>query len=103
MVMSAATNPWIQQRDLQVVESVNVEVGTPSQGGPIRIDIKKNGASIFAAGYVEIPAGETSLRTSELVSSPLTVAKDDRLQPDVVAVGSEFPGCNVRVDVVLRG
>lgn len=103
MVMNAATNAWVQQRDLQVVESVNVEVGTPSQGGPIRIDIKKNGASIFADGYVEIPAGETSVRTSNLAQTPTVVEKDDQLQPDVVAVGSEFPGCNVRVDVVLRG
>lgn len=102
-VAAAATNAWEQQKDIQVVESVSVELGTPSTGGPVRIDIKKNGASIFADGYVEIPAGETQVRTSNLAQTPMTVERGDKLQPDVVAVGSEFPGCNATVRVALRG
>jgi len=102
-VAANATNAWEQQKDIQVVESVSVELGTPSTGGPVRIDIKKNGASIFAAGYVEIAAGETQVRTSDLATTPMVVERGDKLQPDVVAVGSEFPGCNATVRVALRG
>lgn len=102
-VVSAATNPWTQQRDISVVESVYVSLGTPSEGGPVRIDIKRNGASIFAAGYVEIPAGVSEIRTSEFAANPMTVERGDKLQPDVVAVGPDFPGCNATVNVHMRG
>ena len=99
------TNPWYAQKDLSVVESVSVVFGSPPEGAPVKIDIKQNGTSIFAAGtYLEVPAGTTDVvRVNSFRDAPLTVERDDKFTVDVVEVGSEFPGCNGVVNLITRG
>jgi hypothetical protein len=100
----SATSPWVMQSDLAVVESVSAIIGTPPTGASVLIDVKKNGASIFAGGsYLEIPAGQTEVvRTIDFSSTPTTVERDDELTVQVVQVGSDFAGCNAVVNVALR-
>lgn len=99
------TNPWYAQKDLSVVESVSIVFGTPPDGGSVKVDIKQNGTSIFAAGiYLEVPSGITDVvRVNSFRESPLTVERDDKFTVDVVEVGSDFPGCNGVVNLITRG
>ena len=99
------TNPWYAQKDLSVAESVSVVFGTAPEGAPIKIDIKQNGVSMFAAGtYLEVPAGSTEIhRITSFRESPLTIERDDKFTVDVVEVGSEFPGCGGVVNLITRG
>lgn len=99
------TNPWYAQKDLSVVESVSAVFGTPPDGAPVKIDIKQNGTSIFAAGvYLEVGSGVTDIvRVNDFRTSPLTVERDDKFTVDVVEVGSDFPGCNGVVNLITRG
>lgn len=100
----SATSPWVMQSDLAVVESVSAIIGTPSTGASVRIDVKKNGASIFSSGsYLEIPAGSTEvIRTIDFSATPTTIERDDELTVDVVQVGSDFAGCSAVVNVAMR-
>lgn len=99
------TNPWYAQKDLSVAESVSVVFGTPPEGLPVKIDIKQNGVSIFAAGtYLEVPAGSTDIhRVTTFRESPLVIERDDKFTVDVVQVGSEFAGCGGVVNLITRG
>lgn len=102
------TNPWVAQKDLSVVDSVSAVIGTPPLGGPITIDIKQNGTSIFpGGGLLTIPEGQTEVvRVTDFANTPQVVNKDDKFTVDVVsapnAVG-QFPGCNAVVNMVTRG
>lgn len=99
------TNPWYAQKDLSVAESVSVVFSTAPEGAPIKIDIKQNGVSMFAAGtYLEVPAGSTDIhRITTFRESPLSIERDDKFTVDVVEVGSEFPGCGGVVNLITRG
>lgn len=99
------TNPWYAQKDLSVAESVSVVFGTPPEGGPVKIDIKQNGVSMFAAGtYLEVPPGSTAIhRITAFREAPLVIERDDKFTVDVVEVGDEFPGCGGVVNLITRG
>ena len=100
------TNPWYAQKDLSVAESVSVVFGTPPEGiSPVKIDIKQNGVSMFAAGtYLEVPPGSTAIhRITAFRESPLVIERDDKFTVDVVEVGDEFPGCGGVVNLITRG
>ncbi len=103
------TNPWIAQKDIGVIESVATVVGTPSDGGPVVIDIKQNGVSVFGpgGGLLTIPAGSTEVvRVTEFANNPQVVNKNDKFTVDVVSVPQgegQFPGCNAVVNMNVRG
>lgn len=99
------TNPWYAQKDLSVVESVSAVFGTPPDGASVKIDIKQNGTSIFAAGvFLEVGSGVTDIvRVNDFRETPLVVERDDKFTVDVTQVGSTFPGCSGVVNLITRG
>lgn len=102
--LAAATNVWTQSKDYQVVESVTLQMGTPSTGADYVADLKLNGVSIFATGAITSPDGSGDVIVStDFTQHPLVVKKGDTLQPDVVSVGDDNPGCDAVMNVNLRG
>ena len=67
------------------IEEVYGQLGTAPNGANIRVDIHKNGTSIFTAtNYVEIAIGNTTVsKTNDLAGSG-AIAKDDYFQIELV-------------------
>lgn len=103
-VVSGATNPWVQQADIQVVTDVSAILGTPGTGADVVIDVLRNGVSLFASSGITIPDGSTELvRSTDLAEVPTVIRRSDVLTVNVTQVGSDFAGCDATVQVNLRG
>lgn len=82
------------------IVKVRASVGTPPTGGPVVVDVKRNGSSIFAssADRPTIAAGTyTDLGTPSVVS----IVPDDFLTVDIVEVGSTYPGADLTVTLTI--
>lgn len=97
---SSVTNSYVVAND-GVFRVVIVNAGSPPLGGALVLDIKKNGVSILD-GQISYPSGQAlPLRFNNFASRNLAVAQDDLLSVDVIAVGSDFAGCNITVSVLI--
>lgn len=99
------TTPWIAQADISVMSSISAAINTPPVGGPVSIDILKNGVPVLDAPLL-VPEGTTPsdvVRVSNFVETPMVVQRDDVLTMNINSVGSEFAGCDASVVVEMRG
>jgi hypothetical protein len=94
------TNEYTMENDC-VFRMVVVYFKSPPLGGPIRLDIKKNGTTILSSPIVYPEAQSLPLRYNNFSSLNLRAAKNDRLTLDIVEVGSQFPGCDGSAYVLM--
>lgn len=83
------------------IRAVRASVGTAPVGGPVVVDINRNGASIFTA-QVNQPSIVAGAVTSGKVTAigNAALADGDYLTVDVDAVGSTTPGADLAVQVL---
>jgi len=80
-----------------------ITANTAPVGANIVVDIKRNGSSIFAAGLankIVLPAGSIRANNTNFLSSPLNLAYQDELIPDVLQVGTTTPGFRIQIQLV---
>ncbi|GII83300.1 hypothetical protein Ssi03_12900 [Sphaerisporangium siamense] len=86
------------------VLAVRATVGTAPTGGTngIRIDVNKNGTSIFASSGAQpaIAVSTNTIKTTTFATS--TVADGEYLTVDVDTIGATVSGSNLVVQVVVR-
>lgn len=106
VVVARAANDWTQMSDEdRVVVSVAGFFATPPEGGPIIINVTKNGTSIFGDPDTRlvIPDGATEItRVVSGFAPGLVIGPGDQLNIDVEQVGTDFAGCNGTVVVGMR-
>jgi hypothetical protein len=80
---------------------VRISVTTAPVGGPLIVDLKMNGTSVFST-KVQIDAGATTSVGSSVpaVLSTLSVPDDAEFKPYVTAVGSSVAGTGLKIAVV---
>jgi hypothetical protein len=71
---------------------------TAPTGADLRIDVNKNGSTIFTAGYLTISAGANSGSSTAL--SVTSLAEADRLSIDFDQIGSTVAGADVTITVI---
>lgn len=88
-------------RDITLTE-VFVSAGTAPTGGPLTIDVHKNGTTVFSAQAERpsIAAGTNKASaTPKVTGNPVVLGKDEYLTIEVDVVGTTVAGSDLRVEV----
>lgn len=92
--------PWVNPRNGRPVATVLVANQSPT-GADLKIDIKKNGFTIFDDGFVTLPQGTPDKEITAWVGSSVytgtTFSQFDVLTIDVLQVGSVIAGQDISV------
>lgn len=94
------TNAYVVKND-GVLRHVIVYFKAPPTGSGVSLDIKCNGVSILAAPIEYREASTLPQRYNAFAQRNLAVRENDRLTLDIVSVGSDFPGCDGTVNVII--
>jgi len=80
--------------------SVNIRVGTAPVGNDIKLDINKNGASVFSV-RPQIDDGATTGGTTAVFGNS-ALSTGDILSFDIDQVGSTTPGADLVISLVMK-
>ena len=91
------------------IQLVRASLGTPPTGGPVIVDVLKNGTSIF--GPHEFLAMDIPVGTHTVIQGPndnyidprepSLWLKDEYLTVSILQIGSDFPGEDLTINVVV--
>lgn len=93
------TVPWIATRKA-LLSRCHIAAGTAPAGGPLVININRNGASIFGPSKLQLAAGSSYNTSADFALREVT--EGDRLTIDIDAVGTTTAGERVNVTCVLQ-
>jgi hypothetical protein len=71
-------------------------------GASIVVDLMRNGVSIFPTGFankIVLASGQLKNKGTVFLTTPLIMAYEDELLPDVLQVGSTTPGFRIQIQV----
>jgi hypothetical protein len=83
-----------------ILTSIRAAVGTPPVGGPITVDVHRNGASIFTSPQAQPSIGDG--QHTAWAGAAVPFAPGDYLTVDVDTVGTTTPGSDLTVTVVAQ-
>jgi hypothetical protein len=90
----------IRIRQPLTMDTIYLDVVTPPTGQALKIDVRKNGASIFQT-KPSIAAGATSGGT-DAVFAETALAVNDVLSFDIDQIGTDTPGADLMIALAMR-
>lgn len=80
---------------------VRASVGTPPTGGPVVVDVKRNGSSIFATTG-DRPTIAAGTHTDLGNPSTVQIVPGDYVTVDITTVGTSFAGADLTVTLTIE-